>query len=53
MLQIEKDTKHEREKASKRLRKDVGKGEVRSERRIYIEFPSQEDHAHHLMGEVR
>ena len=52
-LYIEKDSKHERAKASKRLREDMMKGNVQSERRIYIEFPSQMDHAHHLTGEVR
>jgi len=50
-LQIEKDSKHERSKASKRLREDMAKGNVTSERRIYIEFPTQKDHAHHLIGE--
>lgn len=31
----------------------MAKGNVTSERRIYIEFPTQKDHAHHLIGEVR
>lgn len=48
---IEKDSKHERSKASKRLREDMAKGNVTSERRIYIEFPTQKDHAHHLIGD--
>ena len=49
----EKDTKHERSKASKRLRDDMVKGNVRSGQRIYIEFATETYHAHHLMGEVR
>ncbi|PFX29747.1 hypothetical protein AWC38_SpisGene5459 [Stylophora pistillata] len=48
---IEKDTKHERSKASKRLRDDMAKGNERSKQRIYIEFPTETDHAHRLMGE--
>ena len=36
-----------------RLKEDLSKVTVRSERRIYIEFPSSTDHVHHLMGEVR
>ncbi|PFX20297.1 hypothetical protein AWC38_SpisGene15263 [Stylophora pistillata] len=29
----------------------MAKANVRSEQRIYIEFPTETDHAHHLMGE--
>ena len=31
----------------------MAKGNVTSERRIYVEFPAKTDHAHVLMGEVR
>ena len=54
ILKISQDSKKRRETASKKLRSALKEGEeLKSERRIYIQFPAASDHKNHFIGQVR
>ncbi|XP_076035830.1 uncharacterized protein LOC143021893 isoform X2 [Oratosquilla oratoria] len=50
---IERNFDSFRKQASRKLREDIfrGRAQSTSERRIYIQLPSEEDHTNHVLGE--
>ena len=51
-FKIESNTNYEKKKWSKMIRDDMGCGNVRSERRIYVHLPSPETHLHTVLTKV-
>ena len=49
---IAENTERRRKRASEQLRADLTTGKARGEKRVYIEFPLDTDHANHFLGQV-
>jgi len=55
LLQIEADSSSRRSTADKKLRQSMllAPSEVKEENAFYVKYPAEEEHANHIVGEVR
>lgn len=51
-IKVLENTERRRKKASEQLRTCVKTVKARGEKRVYIEFPRDSDHANHFLGQV-
>ena len=51
-IKISENTERRRKRASEQLRADLSTGKARGDRRLYIEFPRDSDHANYFLGQV-